>query len=119
MARRRVGAVSDSEEPVTVEVARQLVDQARAEGVKLTGPGGLLGDLTKRVLETALEGEMEAHLGYSKHDPTGRDGGGSSAGIACAFTTGSDFARSAADFVTSSTRCGSTTASSTSLWSSR
>lgn len=77
MARRRVGAVSDSEEPVTVEVARQLVDQARAEGVKLTGPGGLLGDLTKRVLETALEGEMEAHLGYPKHDPTGRDGGNS------------------------------------------
>ena len=43
----------------------------------MTGPGGLLGDLTKGVLETALEGEMEAHLGYPKHDPAGRDGGNS------------------------------------------
>lgn len=39
------------------EVAQRLVAQARAEGVSLTGPGGLLGSLTKRVLETALEGE--------------------------------------------------------------
>jgi transposase-like protein len=33
--------------------------------------------LTKRVLEGALEGEMDAHLGYPKHDPAGRDGGNS------------------------------------------
>lgn len=56
------------------ETIGRLVDQARAEGVKLTGPGGLLGELTKRVLESALEGEMEDHLGYSKHDPAGRNG---------------------------------------------
>ena len=31
---------------VDQELAQQLVDRARAEGVKLTGPGGLLGDLT-------------------------------------------------------------------------
>jgi putative transposase len=48
------------------------VDQAKAEGVSLTGPGGLLGGLTKRVLETALEGELDEHLGYAKHDPAGR-----------------------------------------------
>ena len=35
--------------------ARELVDRARAEGVNLVGPGGLLGGLTKQVLETALE----------------------------------------------------------------
>jgi putative transposase len=33
-------------------LAEQLVDQARADGVDLVGPGGLLADLTKQVLET-------------------------------------------------------------------
>jgi len=51
--------------------------RARAEGLPLTGPGGLLGRLTKVVLEGALEGELDAHLGYAKHDPAGRDGGNS------------------------------------------
>ena len=55
------------------ELAQRLVDQAKADGVSLTGPGGLLGGLTKRVLETALEGELDEHLGYSKHGPAGRD----------------------------------------------
>jgi putative transposase len=59
------------------ELARQLAERARAEGVSLTGPGGLLGRLTKVVLESALEGEMDAHLGYRKHDPAG-DGSGNS-----------------------------------------
>ena len=54
------------------ELAQRLVDQAKADGVSLTGPGGLLGGLTKRVLETALEGELDEHLGYAKHDPAGR-----------------------------------------------
>jgi putative transposase len=55
----------------------QLVDRARAEGLKLTGEGGLLGRLTKVVVESALEGEMDDHLGYGKHDPVGRNGGNS------------------------------------------
>jgi hypothetical protein len=38
------------------------------------------GPLTKVVLEGALEGEMDAHLGYAKHDPAGRDGGNSGNG---------------------------------------
>jgi putative transposase len=59
------------------ELARQLAEQARAEGVSLTGPGGLLGRLTKVVLESALEAEMDDHLGYRKHDPAG-DGSGNS-----------------------------------------
>src|SRR5215472_7460560 len=59
------------------ELARQLAERARAEGLSLTGPGGLLGRLTKVVLESALEGEMDAHLGYRKHDPAG-DGSGNS-----------------------------------------
>src|SRR6476620_4555876 len=59
------------------ELARQLAERARAEGLSLTGPGGLLGRLAKVVLESALEGEMDAHLGYGRHDPVGRDGGNS------------------------------------------
>ncbi len=35
------------------QLAQQLVDSARAEGVELVGPGGLLTGLTKTVLETA------------------------------------------------------------------
>jgi len=57
-----------------LELARQLAGRARAGGLSLTGPGGLLGRLTKVVLEGALEGEMDAHLGYARHDPAGRDG---------------------------------------------
>jgi putative transposase len=59
------------------EMVRQLAERARAEGLSLTGPGGLLGRLTKVVLEGALEGEMDAHLGYARNDPAGRDGGNS------------------------------------------
>ena len=55
--------------------ARELVDRARAERVALVGPGGLLGGLTKQVLETALEAEMSEHLGYDANDPAGRNGG--------------------------------------------
>jgi putative transposase len=59
------------------QLVRQLVDRARAEGLKLTGEGGLLGRLTKVVVESALEGEMDDYLGYGKHDPVGRNGGNS------------------------------------------
>ena len=71
-------AVDDGRvDPVDEQVIRELAERARAEGVSLTGPGGLLGRLTKVVLESALEGEMDAHLGYRKHDPAG-DGSGNS-----------------------------------------
>ena len=55
----------------------QLVDRARSEGLRLTGEDGLLAVLTKRIIESAAEGEMDVHLGYAKHDPAGRDGGNS------------------------------------------
>jgi transposase-like protein len=64
-------------ETAELELARQLAERAQAEGLSLTGPGGLLGRLTKVVLEGALEGELDAHLGYARHDPAGRDGGNS------------------------------------------
>ena len=59
------------------QVLRELTARARAGGLKLTGEGGLLGKLTKMVVEGALEGEMDDHLGYSKHAPEGRNSGNS------------------------------------------
>ncbi len=46
-------------------------------GLQLAGEGGLLAQLTKRVLESALEGELTDHLGYDKHDPAGKNAGNS------------------------------------------
>ena len=62
-------------------VAEQLVAQAREKGIELVGPNGLLAQLTKRVLETALDAEMSDHLGYDKHDPVGRNHGNSRNGV--------------------------------------
>ena len=55
----------------------ELTERARAGGLQLAGEGGLLGKLTKMVIEGALEGELDDHLGYAKHDPAGRDSGNS------------------------------------------
>jgi putative transposase len=59
------------------QLIRQLADRARSEGLQLTGEGGLLARLTKTVVESALEGELDDHLGYERHDPAGRNGGNS------------------------------------------
>src|SRR6478752_5617085 len=59
------------------ELAEQLLAQAKEQGVELVGPNGLLNQLTKNVLETALDAEMAEHLGYDKHDPVGRGSGNS------------------------------------------
>jgi putative transposase len=59
------------------ELAEQLLQQAKEQNIELVGPGGLLGQLTKSVLETALDVEMDEHLGYEKHDPAGRNSGNS------------------------------------------
>lgn len=53
-------------------LVNQLVDQAREQGLQLSGEGGLLQQLTKIVLESALDGEITDHLGYGKHDRPGR-----------------------------------------------
>nr|WSW49191.1 IS256 family transposase [Streptomyces sp. NBC_01001] len=47
------------------------MDRAKADGIKLTGQGGLLQQLTKRILESALEGEITDHLGHEKHEKAG------------------------------------------------
>jgi putative transposase len=82
-AQRRAGAARRSE-PV------ELADQVRAvlpDGVldellagaqteeEIVGPGGLLAQLTKRLVERAMEVELTDHLGYEPHlEPPGGAG---------------------------------------------
>ncbi len=58
---------------VEQDAVRELVRQARASGTALTGPGGLLKQLTRMVVEAALDEEMSEHLGYDKGDQAGRN----------------------------------------------
>jgi transposase-like protein len=57
------------EQSAEAQAAVELVRLAQEQGLSLTGPDGLLKQLTKTVLETALNEEMTEHLGYEKHDP--------------------------------------------------
>jgi len=52
---------------------RLLVDYKKPED--LIGETGLLKQLTKALLERALEGELTDHLGYKKHAPVANKGG--------------------------------------------
>jgi hypothetical protein len=66
-----VAAKKKREPSAEEQAAAELVRQARERGVCLTGPDGLLKQLTKTVLETALNEELTEQLGYEKHDPAG------------------------------------------------
>jgi transposase-like protein len=69
-------------EPTAEEkVAEELVARAREQGLSLTGPDGLLKQLTKTVLETALNQELTEHLGHDKHGPAGNESGNVRNGI--------------------------------------
>ena len=63
------------------QVAEELVRRAREQGLSLTGPDGLLKQLTKTVLETALNQEMTEHLGHEKHGPAANETGNVRNGI--------------------------------------
>ena len=70
--------VTESSTPlVPIEVLNDLMAQAESEGAELLGPDGLLSQVTKAVLERALDEELTDHLGYDKHDPVGRGSGNS------------------------------------------
>lgn len=53
------------------KLVAELVGQARENGIGIDGENGLLAELTKLVVESALEGEMTDHLGYGKHERAG------------------------------------------------
>jgi transposase-like protein len=52
-----------------VKIAAELLERARAEGVSLVGQGGLLQQVTRAVLQAALEAELADHLGYDRGQP--------------------------------------------------
>lgn len=74
MELEQIGTAGVAQAPQVADdqLIAMLVDRARSEGLQLTGDGGLLQQLTKRVLEAALEGEITDHLGYDKHEAAGR-----------------------------------------------
>jgi putative transposase len=68
MARRPDG------ERIPDEVIDQLLAGAQTEQ-EIAGPGGLLAELTKRLVERAMEVELTDHLGYEPHaEPPGGAG---------------------------------------------
>src|SRR6185369_6079997 len=60
----------------TQEILDELLKEYK-EPEDLLGENGLLKQLTKALLERALEGEMRHHLGYEKHCVEGYNSGNS------------------------------------------
>ena len=56
------------------QVIDELLAGARTED-EIVGPGGLLADLTRRLVERAMSAELTEHLGYERHqEPPGGAG---------------------------------------------
>ena len=56
-------------------VTNELIDKLIAEYKRpedILGEKGLLKQLTKAIVERALHTELTEHLGYEKHEPSGR-----------------------------------------------
>ena len=62
-------------------VSDELIDEWLKQGRKPEDVKGLLQQITKAVLERAMQGEMTHHLGYEKHDPAGNNSGNSRNGV--------------------------------------
>src|SRR6266567_3258264 len=61
-------------------IDKALIDQLLADYKKpedIIGENGLLKQLTKAILERALQAELTDHLGFEKHDPAGHHSGNS------------------------------------------
>ncbi|MBQ0905617.1 IS256 family transposase [Micromonospora sp. U21] len=71
----QTGRKKRAEPSAEAKAAVELVRAAKEQGLSLTGPDGLLRQLTKTVLETALNEEITEHLGYEKHDLAGAGAG--------------------------------------------
>src|ERR1700689_3665219 len=59
-------------------IDKLLVDYKKPEDI--IGENGLLKQLTKALLERAMQAEMTEHLGYEKHDSAGHNSGNSRTG---------------------------------------
>ena len=56
-------------EALDPSVIDALLADAKAAGTPIDGVDGLLNQMTKAVLERALQAEMTHHLGYERDDP--------------------------------------------------
>ena len=62
-------------------ISDELIDELLKQGRKAEDVNGLLKQITKAVLERALQGEMTEHLGYAKNDAAGTNSGNNRNGI--------------------------------------
>src|SRR6516162_11538338 len=62
-------------------ISDELIEQWLKEGRKPEDVNDLLKQITKAVLERAMQAEMTEHLGYAKHDPAGNNSGNSRNGV--------------------------------------
>jgi putative transposase len=69
------------EKMVQAGMLDDLMNQVDSGDLQLTGEGGLLPELVKRVLEAGLQAELTDHLGYEKHDRVGHGSGNSRNGF--------------------------------------
>lgn len=61
-----------SREFLSDEAIDEMLAGAGDGQVHLTGAGGFLPEMIRRVLERGMGAELSDHLGYDKHDPAGR-----------------------------------------------
>jgi putative transposase len=66
--------LADALDPAAIDA---LLADAKAAGTPIDGVDGLLNQMTKAVLERALQSEMSQHLGYDRDDPAGAGTGNS------------------------------------------
>jgi putative transposase len=71
--------LAEALEPSAIDA---LLADAKAAGTPIDGADGLLNQMTKAVLERALQAEMTHHLGYERADPAGAGSGNSRNGSA-------------------------------------
>ncbi|ORA75033.1 IS256 family transposase, partial [Mycolicibacter kumamotonensis] len=64
-------------EAFSADTLDSLIADAVKSGTPIDGADGLLNELTKAVLERALNSELTHHLGYEAGDPAGRGSGNS------------------------------------------
>lgn len=66
--------MSKKQHDVTEELLESLLSNYQ-KPEDLLGDSGLLKQLTKRLVEKALEAEMSEHLGHDRHEPIQNDEG--------------------------------------------
>jgi transposase-like protein len=63
--------------PTQKSLLDELFKDFRGSAKELLGEHGLIKQITRRALESALEGELTDHLGYAPHEAAGRNSGNS------------------------------------------